>query len=304
MIALVALSATAAGLGVVGVVRSLGTGPAPERAPCTWMGRWRGMTAGTVTGVASGSRPHRSVRRGRAIGPALLALAVGVVAAVVTGWPVLFVLGALAGYGIPRLYRAEAVGGATAKTEAIATWTELLQGTLAASAGLVQAITNTAPLAPEPLRDAAVELAAHLRAGSPVDEALRSFAARVEDPAADRVVCALILAATSRAERLGSLLESLAASTRDDAALRLRIDAGRSAVTNAVRTVIVFTVGFGAVLTIVAHAYLSPYGTVAGQCVLLAIGATYAVAMGAMVAIARPAPPVRLLGPPDVRTGR
>lgn len=300
MTALVALSAIAAGLGVVGVVRSLGTSLAPERDHFAWMRRW----TGTRTGPASGSRPGRSVGRNGAATSVLLALAVGVGAAVVTGWPAILVLGALAGYGIPRLYRSEAADSGMAKTEAIATWTELLQGTLAASAGLVQAITNTAPLAPEPLRDAAVELAAHLRAGSPMDDALRSFAARVDDPAADRVVCALILAATSRAERLGGLLESLATATREDAALRLRIDAGRSAVTSAVRTVIVFTVGFGAVLTVVAHAYLSPYGTVTGQCVLLVIGATYAVAMGAMVAIARPAPPVRLLARPDTGIGQ
>ena len=294
MTALVALSAVTAALGVVGLVRSLGPRPVPEPAVqerLVGVRRW----------------PHRrngpsEARRGGGTST-VLAVAVGAGAALVSGWPVLFVLGALAGYGIPRLYRSGGAGG-TAKTEAVATWTELLQGTLAASAGLVQAITNTAPLAPEPLRDAAIELAGHLHAGSPTDEALRRFAARIDDPAADRVVCALILAATSRAERLASLLESLAEATREDAALRLRIDASRSAVTSAVRTVIVFTVAFGAALLVLAHGYLAPYGSFVGQCVLLVIGATYTVAMVAMVAIARPAPTVRLLDPPDAGSGR
>jgi len=295
MMVLVALSAITAALGAVGLVRSIRTRPVPEpavRDRLAWIRRRSGTRVGTSVDRRGGGTS------------ALLALAVGAGAALVSGWPVLLVLGALAGYGIPRLYRSEGAGSGMAKTEAVATWTELLQGTLAASAGLVQAITNTAPLAPEPLRDAAIELAGHLHAGSPTDEALRRFAARVDDPAADRVVCALILAATSRAERLASLLESLAEATREDAALRLRIDAGRSAVTSAVRTVIVFTVGFGAVLLVLAHAYLAPYGTFAGQCVLLVIGAIYAVAMVAMVAIARPAPPVRLLVPPDDGSGR
>jgi len=292
--ALVALSALTASLGVVGFVRSLRARPAASPAIRDRLAR---------IGRSTDTRLAPAVDRRGGGASVLLALVAGGGAALVSGWPVLLILGALAGYGIPRLYRSEA-GGATTKTEAIATWTELLQGTLAASAGLVQAITNTAPLAPEPLRDAAIELAGHLHAGSPTDEALRRFAARVDDPAADRVVCALVLAATSRAERLAGLLESLAEATREDAALRLRIDAGRSAVTSAVRTVIVFTIGFGAVLLILAHAYLAPYGTFAGQCVLLAIGATYAVAMVAMVAIARPAPPVRLLGPSDAESGR
>ena len=55
---------------------------------------------------------------------------------------------------------------AIARIEAIAMWTEMLHGTLTASAGLGQAIIATAPLAPPPIRPATARLSARLTGGS------------------------------------------------------------------------------------------------------------------------------------------
>ena len=49
-----------------------------------------------------------------------------------------------------------------ARVEAIAGWAEMLRDTIAAAAGLEQAIAATAPLAPPPIRDEVVMLAARL----------------------------------------------------------------------------------------------------------------------------------------------
>ena len=51
-----------------------------------------------------------------------------------------------------------------------------------------------------------------------------------------------------------------------------------------------------AVLTVVAHSYLSPFGSTEGQLILLVVGLLYGVGLTLMVVLARPPAPVRLLG--------
>jgi len=188
-----------------------------------------------------------------------------------------------------------------ATLDAIASWTEMLQGTLAASAGLGQAIVATAELSPAPIREATERLAAQIRAGVEPREALLQFADDVGDPSADRVVCALLLAFTERAQRLGDLLGALADSTREEVALRLRIETSRASVRSGVRTVVVFSVVFAGLLALFGHAYLTPFGSPAGQLVLALVGGLYAAGLTLMVVLARPPRPIRLLGPDVVR---
>lgn len=89
-------------------------------------------------------------------GPLLaLACAAGVVAGLATGWPVAVPIVAVAVVGLPRLFGQTSGSVSIVKIESIATWTEMLQSTLAASAGLSQAIVATAPLSPAPIRAAA-----------------------------------------------------------------------------------------------------------------------------------------------------
>ena len=221
---------------------------------------------------------------------------VGVLTAVVTGWPVAGAIGASAAYGVPRLLRQTSGTVSIARVEAVATWTEMLQGTLAASAGLGQAIIATADLSPAPIRPATEQLAAQLRAGAHPRDALLQFAESVGDPCADRVVCSLLLASTSRAQRLGDLLQALAESTREEVSLRLRVETSRASVRSGVRTVVIFSVVFAAGLAVFARSYLAPFGSTTGQLVLLAVGALYAAGLTLMVALARPPAPVRLLG--------
>ncbi len=226
----------------------------------------------------------------------VLPAAVGVASVILTGWPVAGAVGALAAYGLPRLLRRTSGTVSIARIEAVAVWTEMLQGTLAASAGLGQAIIATAELSPAPIRPATEQLSAQLRAGTHPRDALLQFTETVGDPCADRVVCSLLLAFTSRAQRLGDLLEALAESTREEVSLRLRVETSRASVRSGVRTVVVFSVVFAAGLAVFARSYLAPFGSPTGQLVLLAVGALYAAGLSLMVALARPPAPVRLLG--------
>ncbi len=264
------------GLGVVGVL-------------------WSWRSAGESEESRRSPRVTRSIRLATSA-PVVAAVVAGALAGMVTGWPVAVPLAALACFGVPRLYGRTSGSVSIAKIEAIATWTEMLQGTLAASAGLSQAIVATAPLSPLPLRGAATRLSARLDAGVHPHTALLQFADELADPCSDRVVCALQLAVSARAQRLGDLLAALADSTRDEVALRLRVETSRASVRSGVRTVLVFSLAFAAALVVLAHSYLAPFGSAQGQLVLVAVGALYAVGLTTMVSLARPPTPVRLLG--------
>lgn len=246
----------------------------------------------------AGTRRPRPTRRDRRTDLLLLAVAVvgGIGAMLATGWPVALPLTGAAIVGLPKLYGQTSGAPAIARVEAIATWTEMLQGTLTASAGLGQAIIATAPLAPPAIRPATTRLAARMGAGMQPREALLHFADELADPSADRVVCALLMAVSARAQRLGDLLAALADSTREEVAQRLRIETSRASVRSSVRIVLAFSVAFAAGLAVLAHSYLSPFGTTQGQVVLAVVGVLYGVGLTLMVALARPPAPVRLLG--------
>jgi tight adherence protein B len=260
-------------------------------------------TAGiAVAWHAGGPRPEGIVRRlmtKQLRGHLVLLVAAassGAVAYWVTGWPVFGIVAAVGTYGLPRLFARTSGEVSITKIEAIAAWTEMLQSTLAASSGLSQAIVATAPLSPLPIREPAARLSSRLSAGMHPHDALGQFAEEVGDPCADRVVCALQLVASSRAQRIGDLLSALADSTREEVALRLRIETSRAGIRGGVRTVLGFSVVFAACLVFFAHAYLAPFDSGEGQLVLAAVATLYATGLTLMVALARPPAPVRLLG--------
>jgi tight adherence protein B len=222
-------------------------------------------------------------------------IAIGMVCLVVTRWPVAGVLGTAASATLPGRLRKVVPGEASKRAEAIAGWTELLRDSMAASAGLAQAIVVTASSAPVPIRPHVSSLATRLANGISLESALRSFAVEVDEPAAEFLVCALLLAATSRAQKLVEVLSALVDSIREDVSMHLRVDASRAAARSSVRTVVIFSVAFALALTVVAHSYLSPFGTSTGQVVLAVVGVFYALGLVLMVQLVRPAAEMRLL---------
>jgi Flp pilus assembly protein TadB len=215
--------------------------------------------------------------------------------AVTTRWFVAAAAAAAVAAWLPSVLRTTAAGRRTERLEAIATWTELLRDTLSAAAGLGQAITATAELAPRPIREAVAALAARLSSGVVMEDALRAFAADVNEPSADLVVCALLLAASAQSQRLTELLGALATSCREEVAMSLRVEAGRASARSSVRTVVLFSLAFAALLLVVAHAYLAPFGTVTGQLVLLVVCACYSLGLWMMARLVRPRHSHRLL---------
>jgi len=224
------------------------------------------------------------------------ALVAGIVAGLVAGWPIAVPAAALAVVLLARLRTRQGFQEAARRIEAVAVWSELLRDTLVASAGLNQAIVATADVAPKALQVEIGSLVDRIVSGLSLSEALHRFADEVADPSADLVVCALLLAAESRTQRLSDLLTTLAASIRDDVSMRLRVDAARSGTRSGVRTIILFSLGFMALLTVLAHSYLVPFRTVQGQVVLGFVCALYGSGVWLMARMARQDDPARLLG--------
>ncbi|MFD2415375.1 type II secretion system F family protein [Amycolatopsis pigmentata] len=268
-----ALLGLGTGAGLLLVVR--GWRAPVDGRPSLWRRTWDRHAPG-----AYGDR-HRILRLG-------LALAAGVLTGLATGWVVGAVLATLAVWALPRLLgRDPEQARRVARIEAIATWTEMLRDTLTAAAGLNQAILATAPLAPAAIRGEIGELAASLENGIRLAPALRALATRLTDPTADLVIAALVLAAEHHARHLADLLGSLAHTAREQASMRLRVEAGRARTRTSVRVIVGTTLTFATSLTILNRPYLSAFDTVVGQIVLLGIGVLFGLGFAWLSRIAR-----------------
>lgn len=249
-------------------------------------------TAPDVSRRVTGPRPDWLVRAaaGSAAGTVMLAL---------TRWPVGAVLAGIVAAVVPEtLRRMRAESELVTRTEAVAAWTEMIRDTLAAAAGLEEAVLSTGHAAPEAIRPEVDRLARRLRHGQLV-EALEYFAEEVANPAADLVVAALTTAARREARELVPLLTALAASARAEAEMRMRVHVSRARIRTAVR-VVIGTLGlFAGGLILFNRSYLAPYSTAVGQLVLLLVGVIVAFGWLLLQRMAQIEPPGRFLGTAD-----
>ncbi|WP_232668633.1 type II secretion system F family protein [Pseudonocardia sp. TRM90224] len=249
-----------------------------------------GPSAGSSGGTASGLVRWRRVSLG-------VVAAVGAVA--VTGWPVAAGMAVAGVWWLPRVLGPDReLGAAVARIEAVAGWAEQLRDTLAAAAGLEQAITATAATAPLVVRPAVAAVAARIKAGERLPVALRQAAQEIADPTGDLVIAALTLASQQQARQLGDLLAALAAAAREVAAGRMRTAVARARVRTSVRVIVGATLAFSSGLVLLNSPYLTPYGTLEGQIVLVGVAGMFALAFGWLAHIGRPEPTIRLIAPP------
>ncbi len=210
-------------------------------------------------------------------------------------WPVAVLLAALGGMAAPTIVGARKRRDATvAKTEAVAAWAEQLRDTIGSSAGLQQAIAVTARLAPTPIRSEVRELALGMRR-SPLPEVLRRFAAEVDDPSADQVAVALILASERRGQNLTALLGDVAEAARDDATMRMRTETARAQSYSDAKAVTLIVLGVFGLLLIFSNDYLAAFGSSMGQVVLAIVGGMWAFAIYGLAQLSKVRRPARLL---------
>ncbi|AHH98547.1 type II secretion system F family protein [Kutzneria albida] len=235
---------------------------------------------------------HDRTQLGWLVAAVLAGLAVGTV----TGWVIGAVLTALAVVGLPRILGSNVDHKRhLEQIEAIAGWTEMLRDTLVAAAGLEQAILATASACPEVIREEITELAVRLERGERLAPSLRHLADQLRDPTADLVISALVLAAEHQARQLADLLGELASEAREQASMRMRVEAGRARSRTSVRVIVSTTLAFAMGLVLLNRGYLAPYDTGFGQIMLLLVGFLFAVAFGWLARIARLREPERFL---------
>ncbi len=164
------------------------------------------------------------------------------------------------------------------RTEAIATWTEMLRDTINAAHGIEAAIAATAAVSPAPIRAEIQQLARRIE-HDPLPESLGDLADDLAHPIADLVVAALSAAATHSTRDVADLLGTLAAAARDEASMQLRIEATRARMRTAVRVITGVTVATALALILLNPVYVDVYGTIAGQVMLVFIFSCWGVAL-------------------------
>lgn len=167
-----------------------------------------------------------------------------------------------------------------AVVEAIATFAEMLRDTLSAAAGLNQSLSVACRHAPEALQPAAVQLAERIEARERTSrDALHAFADQIDDPTADLVALALAAASEHPTRDLAGLLSSLAATAREQAAMRTRTAVAQTRTRTAIRMITAITVGLALVLLVIDRPYLTAYDTALGQLILLWVAGIFALAL-------------------------
>ncbi|MGD9793836.1 MAG: type II secretion system F family protein [Acidimicrobiia bacterium] len=198
---------------------------------------------------------------------------------VLTRWPV-----AAGAAGLLGWFSSDLLGGRShreagvARTEAIASWTEMLRDTIAAAHGLEAAITATAPVAPQAIRVEVMSLAIAIER-EPLARALQRLAVDLAHPIADLVVAALTVAANGSVRELADLLGTLAAAARDEAGMQLRVEAARARMRTAVRVITGCTLATAAGLVVLNPSYVDVYSGAVGQIALALIAGCWGMAL-------------------------
>ena len=216
-----------------------------------------------------------------------------------TGWPAAGVIAGAVAAVVPMLFgigrRRKELND---RTEALASWAEMLRDSISSHAGLREAISVTARVAPLPIRSEVQELAVRAERES-LGVALRRFGQQVDDPLADLIVAAMVIAAERQAQRLADLLTQIADAAREMSGMRLRVETGRARTYTSSKVLVMFTFGLAIALLLFAPEFMAPYDTATGQLVMVGIGGLFCAALWSLVVLGRPAQTPRLFAATD-----
>ncbi|MBT0773237.1 type II secretion system F family protein [Kineosporia sp. J2-2] len=264
--------------GLTGVVAGLRRTPVPPAGPAT---------------AARPSRLHGLTPRTRQL--LLAGLVAGVVAALVSGWLIALIVLPVAFAGLPWLLSAPETSLRIERLEAMEEWTRSLAGVLTVGLSLENALITALRSTPPPIRAEVATLVARLNARWPTDRALRAFADDMDDPTADLIAMNLVLAAQRRGTGLAAVLEGLSESVAADVRSRRAVEADRAKPRATARAITVITIGVLVLLTF-NGSYIAPYGTAAGQLVLVLLLSLFVATLVWLRSMARGEPLPRIIG--------
>lgn len=156
------------------------------------------------------------------------------------------------------------------RTQAIATWAEMIRDNISGAAGLEQALLSTADIAPGSIAKEVRSFANRLDSHS-VADSLAFLGTELKHPAADLVVVSLANASRMEGRDLGPLLSRLADSIRSDVRMRQRIEVGRSRIRTSSKIVLGVTLATVAMVYFTSRDLLAVYDTAEGQLWLLGV---------------------------------
>lgn len=204
------------------------------------------------------------------------ATATGIAVLAITGWPVAALASAVLVWTSPRLRSARTSrDDATTRTEAIASWAEMIRDNMAGSAGLEQALLASTRVGPAAIRPELTRFAARLDRMS-LTEALVRLGEDLDHPSADLIVVSLVNATRMEARELGPLLGRLSEAIRGDVKMRLRVEVGRARIRTSARIVVATTVITMTFLFVFSRRLLDAYDSPTGQLWLVLVAGVFA----------------------------
>lgn len=227
----------------------------------------------------------------------LLAVGAGIGALVwmISGWFICIILGPAIVAGLPYLLGRPAAEAEIARLNAMEEWVRNLTGVLAVGTGIEQAIIATYRAIPAPLNDEISRLIQRLRTNTPINDALRRFAADLDDATGDLIVGSLIQSATLRGSGLTAVLDRLSRSVAEDVRNRRAVEAARKAHRTTARWVTIFTIGFVAGLFVLTD-YMTFYESPGGQLIFAVFMTAFGAVLWWMKLLTRPTQLPRFLG--------
>lgn len=206
-----------------------------------------------------------------------IAVGVGVVVGVVTRWPVAVAASVALIYLWPTMFGAgKMAAGQIERLDALAVWTESLRDSIAGSVGLEDAIKHSVTAAPVAIQPPLQRLARQLQSRVPLTIALASFSDEFEDASSDLVIAALILNSKLRGPGLVATLSALAVAAREEIDMRRRVEESRKGLRRAAATIVAATAVFAGGVVLFSREYVAPYGTPAGQVMLMIVLGVFA----------------------------
>jgi len=225
---------------------------------------------------------------------ALLALGAGLVAASLTGWPLLAVLVPAVAYGLPVVLSAPS-NRDLALLEALDRWVRTLGSLLPTGRSIQDAIRVSVRQSPALLAPHLRLLAVRLGDRWTIQQALFALADDLDSPDADAVLAALSLAAQRGGTGASSTLAALADNIQDRLRALREIETERAKPRFVVRQVTLITLVVLGLALAFGGSFFAPYGTDLGQILLAALVAAY---LGSLLFLRRmtlPRPRQRIL---------
>lgn len=271
------------------------------------------VVGGTVLAVAGFNRPPaqqgasstglwKSLVDSRAVAilrhrwwQVLLAVGSGLVAASLTGWPLLVVLVPVVAYGLPVILTTPP-NRDLVLLEALDRWVRTLGSLLPTGRSVQDAIRVSVRQAPALLAPRLRLLTTRLDDRWTTQQALLALADELASPDADAVLAALALAGKRGGTGAGATLSALADNIQDRLRALREIETERAKPRFVVRQVSLITLVVLGLALAFGGSFFAPYGTELGQVVLAVLVVAY---LGSLLFLRRmtlPRPRQRILG--------